>query len=65
MPRINYENMPYEEKQSVGERVPSNGFYNPNPEFKESKDIYGGYYTYSYYGVTYWNHDSYEEKKVK
>ena len=41
------------------------GFYNPNPEFKESKDIYGGYYTYSYYGVTYWNHDSYEEKKVK
>lgn len=65
MPRFNYENMPYKKKYSTGERVPSNGFYNPNKDYKESEDIYRGYYTYSYYGATYWEHDSYKEKATE
>ena len=57
MPKFDYTNMPYEPKQSTGERVPTNAFYNPNPNYKESEDIYTGYHTYSYSGVTYWEHD--------
>lgn len=57
MPKFDYTNMPYEPKQSTGERVPTNAFYNPNPDYKESEDIYTGYYTYSYSGVTYWEHE--------
>ena len=53
MPKFDYTDMPYEPKQSTGERVPTNAFYNPNPDYKESEDIYTGYYTYSYSGVTY------------
>lgn len=57
MPKFDYTNMPYEPKQSTGERVPTNAFYNPNPDYKESEDIYTGYHTYSYSGVTYWEHN--------
>ncbi len=57
MPKFDYTDMPYEPKQSTGERVPTNAFYNPNPDYKESEDIYTGYHTYSYSGVTYWEHN--------
>lgn len=63
MPKFDYTNMPYEPKQSTGERVPTNAFYNPNPDYKESEDIYTGYHTYSYSGVTYWEHDEADDTK--
>ncbi len=66
MPRINYAKIPYEKKSlNTGERVPSNAFYNPNPNYKESRDIYLGYYTYNYLGVMGQNKNSYKEKKAE
>lgn len=47
MPRINYSEMPYN-KENTGENVPQNAFYNPNPENKESPEIYRGYWEYDY-----------------
>ena len=51
MPQVNYNEIPYERQWSTGERVVSNSFYNPNPDYSESEEIYRGYYTYDLFGL--------------
>ena len=51
MPRINYDTIPYKRQWSTGERVVSNSFYNPNPDYSESDETYKGYYAYDLFGL--------------
>lgn len=51
MPRINYDTIPYEKQWSTGERVVSNGFYNPDPDYSESAETYRGYYAHDLFGL--------------
>ena len=51
MPRVNYNEIPYEKKWSTGEQVISHSFYNPNPDYSESDETYRGYYAHDLFGL--------------
>lgn len=51
MPKINFDDMPYEKQLSTGERVVSNGFYHPDPDAEESSDIYRGYHAVDLFNI--------------
>lgn len=44
MPKINYDDLPYEKEYSTGEHVGKNAFYRPDPDAGELSEIYRGYY---------------------
>lgn len=52
MPKINYDNLPYEKEFSTGEHVGKNAYYRPDPNAEESSEIYRGYYTLDLVGLT-------------
>lgn len=55
MPKINFDDMPYDPEESTGEHVRKNAFYLPNPSYEESSDIYRGYHTIDTTGLTFNN----------
>lgn len=51
MPRINFDNMPYEKIVDTGEHVViSGGYYSPDPNYKDDETIYKGYHTFDSFG---------------
>ncbi len=55
MPKIDYSDMPYDPERSTGEKVRRNAFYLPEESYKESSDIYRGYFTIDTAGLTFNN----------
>ena len=51
MPNLDYTDMPYEKKWSTGEHVISGKFYDPDPEYSESEEMYRGYYAHDLFGL--------------
>lgn len=52
MPKIYWDDMSYDPKESTGETVRKNAFYLPDQSLEESGDIYRGYHTINTAGLT-------------
>lgn len=49
MPKINYNNMPYEKQYSTGEKTQIRHFYDPPKDYEEKN--WKGYYIQDYFGL--------------